>query len=289
MLSVETASGAAEGYERPQSKCFQFGDCTVALYSGVAAYADDIRQTARSRLGDQIRYGVREVADALGRASVKFFRARFQRDALDPIARTIKTLHSATSGLDADLTHELRYEYRQANTGCDWIVAGINELGPQLYYVTNRGTVQPRTDEDFLAIGEGAEIAAYKLRRIPHQRARFIGATLFDVYSAKRSAEVVHSVGREWITVITVDSTGCRYAGRMHTGVIRLAVEYKLLDDQERERASDPLRLSAIQDAGRLLLKQAPLSEDRANRPNQAAAPPSTPATKPNTSTSDQT
>lgn len=255
MMSVETSPGVIEGFEKPQPKCYQFGDTTVALFAGVEGNAREVRRAAKVALGTKQRHDVRDVAEALGTVSVQFFRARFQREYLDPLDTTIGSIHGRKkSPLAADVVYELREKFTEATTECEWIVAGVDADGAQLFYVSDRGVVEARTGEASLVIGTGADIASYMLRRVPHHHTRWFSQALFDVYAAKRSAEAIHGVGKELTTLVAVDSTGCRYTAK--PSAIGQKLEGVWDEIETQRRSPNVARAELLQNVGKAFLAQ---------------------------------
>jgi hypothetical protein len=83
----------------------------------------------------------------------------------------------------------------QHNLGLELMVAGLDANGAQLYVVTHPGQVFPMNSTGFSAVGSGGLHASVRMSLGQHTPSASLVDTVYNVYEAKRAAEVAPGVG----------------------------------------------------------------------------------------------
>ncbi len=83
----------------------------------------------------------------------------------------------------------------QHNLNLDLLVAGLDATGAQLYAVGHPGQVIPMNSTGFSAVGSGGLHAAVRMSLGQHTPTASLVDTVYNVYEAKRAAEVAPGVG----------------------------------------------------------------------------------------------
>lgn len=85
----------------------------------------------------------------------------------------------------------------QYNIGVDLIVTGVDDAQTQIGWIGHPGTLQWLSDVGHAAVGAGGVHAMIRLTLLGQSPKTSLSTTLFNVYSAKRIAEIAPGVGSE--------------------------------------------------------------------------------------------
>ena len=96
---------------------------------------------------------------------------------------------------------------QQYNLGVDFLVAGIDDFGGHISVITNPGTSLSLDKLGYGSVGSGGMHAAIHLSLHGQMTHKQLVQTLYDVYAAKKIAEIAPGVGIATDLAI-VDSTG---------------------------------------------------------------------------------
>lgn len=94
----------------------------------------------------------------------------------------------------------------QHNLQLDVLLAGSDDAGSHLFVVTHPGVLLSLNTTGFAAIGTGALHAGVRLSLAQHTKDASIEETVYNVYEAKRAAEVAPGVGK--LTDLALISNG---------------------------------------------------------------------------------
>jgi hypothetical protein len=84
----------------------------------------------------------------------------------------------------------------QHNLQTEALVAGVDELGAHLFAVTHPGVLLPLETTGYGAVGSGGLHAAVRLSLGQHNKIAPLTDTVYNIYEAKKAAEVAPGVGK---------------------------------------------------------------------------------------------
>ncbi len=180
-------------------------DQIAFLFTGDGSTAREI--TARIRPSDK-RESVEVIADLAQKACADITLQQIKRN-----VRFDQTLAALRIKKDND-ERETRTKFldlvmnkiQAHETGFLAIVAGVDSEGARLFLVNDKIRASTN-DSGFMAIGSGDQHAMASLIRRPHTKSASLQQTVYNVYEAKRSAEISWAVGPSTdIAIITADS-----------------------------------------------------------------------------------
>jgi len=189
-------------FETAEQKIVGLAPSCIALASGNTAYATQILDNTRQKLGGNQSPPIGQVLEIVRTEYIS--------------TRMVKTDETVTASLGADYARflqkggtlpnylqvqpavfqQLFMITQQFNLGVDIIVAGIDDLGAHISVVTNPGTLFSLDKLGYSAIGTGGMHATIHLLLSGHTSGRTFLETLYDVYVAKKASEVAPGVGQ---------------------------------------------------------------------------------------------
>lgn len=186
-------------FEPEQTKAHFFATQTVALMAGsmhVHAHIVPLVQQAVVAQGGEPLL-VKDIAGHYAEQLAIRRRDLAERHILTPINMTASTFLARDSGLSERVAIDLERQMQNYESGAAAIIAGIDVTGAHIYVVCDPGIAVPYDTEGFAVIGLGDELARpqFMLARYNRRWNPFDAALL--VFSAKRRAEMVSSVGNQ--------------------------------------------------------------------------------------------
>lgn len=112
------------------------------------------------------------------------------------------TLQQYFTGVQHHLNREyigvLDVDTRGVNLGVEAVIAGVDDTGPQLYYLSNPGTqTLYLTSVGIVIAGSGGGTARNLLCILQQTPKTDLPTTVFNVFAAKRQSETIQGVGHE--------------------------------------------------------------------------------------------
>ena len=104
-------------------------------------------------------------------------------------------LRWAAARMRAKFWHRLSHERELWQQGLT-LVAGVDETGAHLFAVTHPGVLLPVETMGYAAVGSGGIHAAVRLSLGQHNKIAALVDTVYNVYEAKKAAEVAPGVGK---------------------------------------------------------------------------------------------
>ena len=155
--------------------------------------------------------GVGVIAERLASRYLEMRRSELEHQILNPRGLDLPSFYGAHQGLNPQVTMMLDQQMANFNLGIELLVAGVDGEGAHIFSVDNPG--QPEHQHDVIgygAIGSGGIHALQAMIAFRHSPATQLRETIFQVYAAKRRAEVAPGVGLDTDMAIIVEG-GIRF------------------------------------------------------------------------------
>jgi hypothetical protein len=191
---------------------------------------------------------VADIAAVLAMRYVEMRRGELEHQILSLRGLDMNSFYGAHQGLNPQVTMMLDQQMAQFNLGIELLVAGVDGEGAHIYSVANPG--QPERQHDVIgygAIGSGGIHALQAMIGYRHSPATPLRETIFQVYAAKRRAEVAPGVGQDtdmaivsptnvtFLDVATLEKLAELYNNHSRTSADALVKELGKLDLDEWE------------------------------------------------------
>ncbi|HEY5304324.1 MAG TPA: hypothetical protein VIJ86_09740 [Acidimicrobiales bacterium] len=137
-----------------------------------------------------------EVAARLAQRYVEMRRGELEHQILSLRGLDLQKYYGGHQSLNGNITAMLDNQMAQYNLGIELLVAGVDAGGAHIYSIDNPG--QPEREHDvigYAAIGSGGIHALQAMIGFRHSPTTPLKETVFQVYAAKRRAEVAPGVG----------------------------------------------------------------------------------------------
>jgi hypothetical protein len=198
-------------FESKQSKIFLFNATqrSVCLIAGEHSEATFVCLQTQKLID-----GVDDIAKiaaihAEQMASRRVYKA--ERKYLSPLRLTAETFIDKQRVMRPDRVHELTIDMQQEDLGVEFIIAGTDATGANLYVIDDPGLETCRNGVAYAAIGMGARHAESIFSLNQYTRKWSADAALCLAYQAKRQAELAPSVGR-WTDLFFIPMSPGHYA-----------------------------------------------------------------------------
>lgn len=183
-------------FEPEQTKALYFATQTIGLMAGdmtVHAHcAPIVLETIKQHSGPLL---VRDIAEYYAKEFSIYRRYLAERRILAPLNLDCDTIH--THEMTAETRKALRSEMRKSALEALITIAGLDHTGAHIYVVADPGVAISFDTESFAVTGLGAELARPQLMLARYHRRWSPVDAAFLIYSAKRRAETVSSVGTQ--------------------------------------------------------------------------------------------
>jgi ATP-dependent protease HslVU (ClpYQ) peptidase subunit len=137
-----------------------------------------------------------DVAARLALRYVEMRRGELEHQILSLRGLDLQSYYGGQQSLNGNITAMLDNQMAQFNLGIELLVAGVDAGGAHIYSIENPG--QPERQHDvigYAAIGSGGIHALQAMIGFRHSPTTPLKETVFQVYAAKRRAEVAPGVG----------------------------------------------------------------------------------------------
>lgn len=178
-------------------KIIQLTDRTVLVFSGGTADGEEIVTATRPFLAVNPKQPVAQIASSVKDSYSNYKFRRIEETILRPLlGANFKEFQelAAKSAASQILTQVLGL-VSQHNLGCDLLIAGIDDSGAHIFAVTHPGILIPLETTGFGTIGSGGLHAGVRMSLAQHTKDASLVETVYNVYEAKRAAEVAPGVG----------------------------------------------------------------------------------------------
>jgi hypothetical protein len=178
------------------------------LFAGSVPDGEEIKNNSGVAVGSAGNQPIAMIAEAVKSGYVKLKRKRVEETILAPLLGAdfdrFQQLVAQSAG--SQLLQQILGLLMQHNLQLELLVVGTDSDGAKLFVVTHPGQALPTGSTGFATIGSGALHAAVRLSLGQHTPGASLPETVYNVYEAKRAAEVSPGVGK--ITDMTILTSG---------------------------------------------------------------------------------
>lgn len=242
-----TAQFLALEFEHPGSKIEIISKTCVGLTAGDALAHTELFRACRGMIGALHSPTVGLIADQVNEQFGDLRRKRAEDVVLKPRGMTLNMFYQGQmKQLPLELSMGLDSSIQNATFPLSIIIAGVDDTGAHLYGIENPGVIDCYDSLSYHAVGSGTSHALLNIIGNEHSIKRSLKETLYEVYEAKRKAELAQGVGEATeIGIITIN------------GVMMLSDNEKNLLEQIYAEKISP-QLDEIQE----LITQLPIGND---------------------------
>ena len=194
-------------FEPEQTKAFYLASHTLVLMAGeMHLHAHAIpRVLGAIKNHSSGPLLVQEIADYYAMEFAVYRRTLAERSILTPLGITMDTLPQKQREMSDHIAELINQELQLSQIKAQAIIAGLDPTGPHIYVVSDPGVSRSFDTESFAVSGLGEELARPQLMLAGyHRRWNAVDAAML-IYSAKRRAEMVSSVGPQTDMFIIAD------------------------------------------------------------------------------------
>jgi len=212
------------------SKIQRLTDASVLLFSGSVPDGEWILTQARAVAAANPGQPIATIAEAVRKAYVQLKRTRVEETILGPFigADFDRFQQLIAQSPSSQLLQGVLALVTQHNLQTDLLVAGTDNAGTHVFVVQHPGILLPMASMGFAAIGSGAVHASVRLSLGQHTPTASLIDTVYNVYEAKRAAEVAPGVGKMTDMTILTGTRICPASEEV----------FKVLDEVHKERPS---------------------------------------------------
>ena len=198
-------------FDHPSSKLENLGSSCVGMSAGDALPVGELFASARPVTTQLQNPRIEQIAKAIKNAYCHLRAKRIQETVFQPRGVTMEQFYQ--QGLLKQFPAELAMSLddmvqRRSSLGIDLIIAGVDSNGSHIFGIRDPGIVSPYDRIGYHAIGSGLSHAILSLVGARQDWSASINETVFNVYCAKRQAELAPGVGKDLeIRVITSEGT----------------------------------------------------------------------------------
>lgn len=184
-------------FDHADAKIDLISPTCVALSAGDALRADEVLGAGTGLAGQLSEPFVSQFADHIRQKFVEARRKAANELILEPRGLSFEGFYErgGIQRLPGELAMLLDSRIQMMQINVSIILAGLDRTGPHIYSIEDPGTATSYDRLGYFAIGSGERHAMLTL--VAHNQHRDIGLnqTVFNVYCAKRAAEVAPGVG----------------------------------------------------------------------------------------------
>jgi 20S proteasome alpha/beta subunit len=242
-------------------KIIALTDRVLLLFSGGTGDGEEIVNGTLPKIAAAPKQPVAQIAGAVKESYVTHKQRRAEENILIPLLGATFTQFQTLVAQSAasQLLQQVLGLISQHNLQTDVLVAGVDDSGASVFAITHPGQLFPVATTGFAAIGSGGLHAGIRMSLGQHTKSASLTDTIYNVYEAKRAAEVAPGVGKNFTDLALIHDGRIIFAGA------------KLLGALEKSHKEKP----AMSDAERTSLKEAC---DECIKPPAAAAAGRSPA-----------
>lgn len=185
-------------FDHPRSKLEHLGSLCIGMSAGDALPVGELFASANPIATQLQNPQVEQIAGAIKEKYCKVRAKRIQETVFQPRGLTIDAFYQ--EGLirqfPPDIAVSLDDMVHRGNLGIDLIIAGVDQYGAHIFGVSDPGIVSPYDRIGYHAIGSGLNHALLCLIGTGQNWLTSINQTVFNVYRAKRQAELAPGVGQ---------------------------------------------------------------------------------------------
>lgn len=184
-------------FDHPSSKIEQLGQSCVGLSAGDALPAGELFSSAYSVSATLQNPPVEQISETIKEAYCRLREKRIEETVFKPRGVTIHAFYQ--NGLirqfPPEVAMSLDDQVQRMEFGVTLIVAGVDQSGAHIFCVSDPGISTSYDRIGYHAIGSGMTHAILSLVASGQHRSKSINETAFNVFRAKRQAELAPGVG----------------------------------------------------------------------------------------------
>ena len=127
----------------------------------------------------------------------EFRRRHAEAHAFGDIGMTVDSFVNSQSNMSQSMVYDLYHSFQRHWIFCEAMVCGVDSKGAHIFAVDHKGSVAPKRDVGFDAIGTGARLAMSQFMFSKHSEFNVLVDTLFLLYRSKKFAESAPGVGED--------------------------------------------------------------------------------------------
>ena len=185
-------------FDHPSPKIQQLGQACVGLSSGDALPAGELYSSAQSVSTQLQNPQVQKIADTIKEAYSRLRAKRVEETVFKPRGITIDSFYrqGLIRQLPPEVSISLDDQVQRMDFGVNLIVAGVDQSGAHIFGISDPGISASYDRIGCHAIGSGLNHAILSLVASEQHWVKTINETVFNVFRAKRQAELAPGVGQ---------------------------------------------------------------------------------------------
>lgn len=218
-------------------KITQITEECVVLFSGSVPDAEEIIAAAKQQIKGLGKLPTSNVAEAVKNAYTALKAKRVQETILGPLigADFVKFQSLLVQSASSQMLQQLLAMVMQHNLQTEALVAGVDDLGAHLFAVAHPGVLLPMETTGYAAVGSGGIHAAVRLSLGQHNKVAPLLDTVYNVYEAKKAAEVAPGVGQMTDLAIIKNGKVCFAEKPLFDALAKAHKEKPTLTAQEQD------------------------------------------------------
>ena len=185
-------------FDHPGSKIEPLGEACVGLSAGDALPAGDLFLSAHSVSAQLQNPLIKQIADTIKDAYCKLRAKRIEETVFRPRSITMDSFYKQgiIQQYPSELALGLDDRVQRMDFGVTLIVAGADQGGAHIFGISDPGILDSYDRIGYHAIGSGLSHAILSLVASGQHWSKSINETVFNVFRAKRQAELAPGVGQ---------------------------------------------------------------------------------------------
>ena len=201
-------------FDHPRSKLERLGHTCVGMSAGDALPVGQLFASAKPVATQLQSPQIQHIAEEVKKAYCNLRAKRIQESVFQPRGITIEEFYrkGLIRQLPTEVAMSLDDMVQRRKLGIDLIVTGVDQNGAQIFGISDPGVMAPYDRIGYHAIGSGLSHAILSLVGAGQDWSTSVNETVFNVYRAKRQAELAPGVG-ESVEMQVISSGGTRELG----------------------------------------------------------------------------
>jgi 20S proteasome alpha/beta subunit len=179
-------------------KIWEVNNQSVILFAGNVPDGEEIVSTVLNECARDKKYPIKTIGEKVKTAYIALKRKRVEEQFLRPMLGAdfgqFQTM--VTQSSSSLLLQQVLGMISQHNLQTEVLVAGVDDSGAHLFTVAHPGQLLPADTMGYLTTGSGGLHAAVRLSLAQHSKVAPLVDTVYNVYEAKKAAEVAPGVGK---------------------------------------------------------------------------------------------
>ena len=196
-------------FDHPSEKIDRIGDRCVAMSAGDVMAVTDVLSEGSRVSGQSTDPPINLIAESLKERFVEVRAKRLNDRVFQPRGLSFSSYYGIANKLPSEIVMVLENEVQRFAIEVSMIVTGVDNTGGHIYSIDDPGSSQCFDRLGYHAIGSGQRHALLTLVMLQHNPRVSLGQAAFNVYSAKRQAEIAPGVG-DATDMMIIDGDGIK-------------------------------------------------------------------------------